>query len=352
MAQESDPIQGYSPAGQLLHLITGYWVSQAIYVAAELGVADRLGKKPCMVDALAAELKCDTAALYRVLRALASVGIFAEVEPRAFVQTPMGVLLRQDMPGNLAAFSRFQGDAWHWDAWGSIVESVRSGKSGMALRHGVPHCFDYFAKRAPSSAMSATFDAAMAGYAAQVNAAVVDAYDFSGARCIVDVGGGQGALLCAMLECAPHARGVLADRAEVLAHAEAALREQGLVNRISLILLNFFESAPTGGDVYVLSSVLHDWEDGDALTILRNVRAAMDSGASNARLLIIEHVLPDNNEAHPGKFIDLEMMLVTGGKERTLREYQTLLAEAGFAAPRLIATATSASIIEARSKAA
>lgn len=338
---DADPIQGYSPAGQLLHLVSGYWIAQAIYVAAELGIADLLGRKARLVDELARETGCDSPSLYRVLRALASVGIFSEAVPHGFVQTPMGALLRKDMPGNLAAFSRFQGDAWHWSAWGAIVDSVRSGKPAMTIRHDVSNCFEYLAQHPRSATL---FDQAMGGYAAQVHAAVVDAYDFGPAACIVDVGGGQGALLAAILECAPQARGVLFDRSEVLHAAPALLQQYGVAERCQTVAGDFFEGVPAGGDLYLLSSVLHDWDDHDAAAVLRNVCAAMDDGA---RLLIVEQVLPDGDEPHPGKLIDLEMMLITGGRERTAQEYRALLADAGFVMRQVIPTAVSASIVEA-----
>ena len=341
--QDADPIQGYSPAGQLLNLVSGYWVAQAIYVATELGIADLLGKKPRCVDELAQQTHTHAPSLYRVLRALASVGIFSEVVPQSFVQTPMGALLRSDMPGNLAAFSRLQGDRWHWNAWGAIVDSVRSGKTAMSLNHEKANCFEYLADHQGSAEL---FNAAMSSYASQVNAAVVDAYDFSNARVIVDVGGGHGKLLGTILDYAHQARGVLFDRAEVLLGATAVLQELGVADRCLSRAGDFFRSVPEGGDVYVLSSVLHDWNDNEATSILRNVRTAM---GSTGRVLIVEHVVPDGNEPHPGKFIDLEMMLVTGGKERTAAQYQSLLSGAGLTLQRLIPTAMSATIIEAQS---
>jgi O-methyltransferase domain/Dimerisation domain len=341
--RDTDPIQGYSPAGQLLNLISGYWVAQAIYVATELGISDLLGKKPRYVDELAQQTRTHAPSLYRVLRALASVGIFSEDAPQSFVQTPMGALLRSDMPGNLAAFSRLQGDRWHWNAWGAIVDSVRSGKTAMSLNHDKANCFEYLADHQGPAKL---FNAAMSGYASQVNAAVVDAYDFSNARVIVDVGGGHGKLLGSILEYAHQARGVLFDRPEVLLGATTVLQELGVADRCLASAGDFFQSVPAGGDFYVLSSVLHDWNDTEATAILRNVRTAMNG---TGRLLVVEHVVPDGNEPHPGKFIDLEMMLVTGGKERTAAQYQSLLSGAGLTLQRLIPTAMSATVIEVQS---
>lgn len=340
MLNDADPVQGYSPAGQLLHLICGYWIAQAIHVAAEIGIADLLGRRVRHIEDLARETRTDGPSLYRLLRALASVGIFSEVEPGGFVQTPMGALLQVGMPGNLAAFSRLQGAPWHWEAWGGIVDSVRTGIPAMQLRHAAPNCFDYLARHPQSLPV---FDAAMSGYAAQVNAAVVDAYDFSGASCIVDVGGGQGALLASILECAPQARGVLFDRAEVIEHAQPLLRQYRVASRCETVAGDFFESVPEGGDAYLLSSILHDWGDDKSLIILNKIREHMAPGGN---LLIVEHVLPEGDEPHPGKLIDLEMMLITGGKERTAGEYAALLAKAGFDKPSFISTASSASIVK------
>ena len=268
----SDPIQGFSPAGQLLSLISGYWVTQAIYAAAELGLADLLGRKGRAVEDLAQLSHTNPDALYRLLRALASVGIFTETQPRHFALTPMAVLLRDDTPGNLRAFSRFQGDAWHWGCWGDIVASVRSGQPATLSRYQSPHCFDYLSKH-PVSAQ--VFDAAMAGYASQAHAAILDAVDFGDARLIVDVGGGQGRLLATILAAWPKARGVVFDQAAVIAQAPAVVDEFGVQSRCDIQSGDFFKAVPRGGDVYLLSAVLHDWSGDDAARKLRVVRAAM-----------------------------------------------------------------------------
>jgi O-methyltransferase domain len=338
----ADPVQGFSPAGQLLHLISGYWVTQAIFVATELGIPDLLGRKPRAVDELALLTHSHGPSLYRVLRALASVGIFSETPTGEFVQSPMGTLLRADMPGNLAAFSRFQGDDWHWSAWGSVVDSVRTGKSAMSLKHQSPHCFDYLSRNKASSDL---FNAAMGGYAAQAHAAVVDAYDFTGVDLIMDIGGGHGTLLSTILEHVPSARGLLMDRAEVLEGAPAVFAQFGVTHRCQAVPGDFFKSIPAAGDVYILSSILHDWADVDALMLLRNLRAALHP---KAKVLIVEHIVPDGNESHPAKFIDLEMTLITGGRERTAREYAKLLDGADLSVTRIIPTAAAVSIIEAR----
>lgn len=329
-----EPVQGFSPAGQLLHLITAYWTSQAICVAAELGIADLLGKRGRPVADLAREAHCDERALYRLLRALAAAGVFAETAPREFALTPMGALLKSAMPGNLRDFARLQSDAWHWGAWGDLAESVRSGRP-------VRNCFDYLATQPRSAAI---FDAAMAGYTSQVHTALLEAYDFSGARRVLDVGGGQGALLAAVLEAHPNLQGVLFDRAAVLPGARALLDAHGVAPRAQTIAGDFFEAVPPGADLTLLCAVLHDWDDAQAATILRRVAEAMPA---DGRVLVIENVIPDGNEAHPGKLIDLEMLLLTGGRERTREEFAALLDAAGLRLARVLPTAVSVSVIEA-----
>jgi len=342
MQRDADPVQGFSPAGQLLHLLSGHWVVQAVRVAVELGIPELLGRRPTPVSELATRVRADELSLHRLMRALASAGIFAEAVPGAFVQTPMSALLRGGMPGNLGAFARFQGAEWHWQAWGGLLESVRTGRTAIELQHGAAHCFEYLAG---DPAAARVFDEAMSGYAAHGHAAVVDVYDFGGARVIVDVGGGNGTLLALVLEHAPAALGVLFDQAGVAAGAPAVLVQHGVADRCRVVAGDFFDGVPAGGDLYLLAAVLHDWSDDDAIRILCNVACALPA---TGRVLAIEHVVPADDAPHPAKFIDLEMMLVTGGRERTASEYARLFAAAGLECLRVVPTAASVSIIEGR----
>jgi predicted O-methyltransferase YrrM len=329
-----------------LNLITGYWISQAIHVAAQLGIADLLGKRGRPIEDLARATNANPDALYRLLRALAASGVFAEAAPREFTLTPMGALLKRDMPGNLREFSRFQGDGWHWDAWGALGESVRNGRPARLAvgPDGKPaaNCFDYLATQPASAAI---FNAAMTGYTSQVHAAIAENYDFGTARVVMDVGGGHGALLALLLDQYPRLRGVLFDREGVVAGAGQTFAEFGVADRVQVIGGDFFAIVPQGADVALLCAVIHDWDDEHAASILRSVVKAM---AGDGCVLIVENVIPDGNEAHPGKLIDLEMLLMTGGRERTHREFEALLASAGLRIARVIATAVSISIIEAR----
>lgn len=336
-----DPVQGFSPAGQLLSLLAGYWVSRAIMVAAELGIADHLGRTPTPVEALARATGANADALYRVLRALASAGIFTEAAPRAFALTPMGALLKSDAPGSLRAFARFQGEPWHWESWGAMLASLRSGRPAILERFGAADCFEYLARHPASAAI---FNDAMSGHAAQVHAAVADAYDFSAATLVVDVGGGHGTLLARILERSA-ARGILLDLPEVVTGAAAVFAEYGVADRATAIGGDFFSVVPAGGDVYLLSTVIHGWDDDRAIAILQRVRAAMQA---HGRVLIVENVIAPDDEPHPGKLIDLEMLVIAGGRERTEAEYRVLVEAAGLVLTRALPTAASVSIVEAR----
>jgi hypothetical protein len=342
-AQERDPAQGFSPAGQLLHLITGYWISQAIGAAAQLGIADCLSRNGRPVDDLAHATACHAPSLYRLLRALASVGVFKESAPREFALTPMGALLKTGMLGNLRAFACLQGDAWHWRSWGAIEQSVRTGQPALSGESAEPQsCFDYLAKHPEREAL---FNAAMSGYSAQVSDAVAEAYDFSAARVIADIGGGQGELLALILARQTHLQGILFDREAVLLGAPDMLARHAVSERCAIIAGDFFDTVPGGADHYILSAVLHDWDDERAAGLLRRVAGHM---LSDARVLIVENVIPTGNEAHPGKLIDLEMLLITGGRERTEAEFVALAQTAGLTVERIVPTAMPVSIIVAR----
>ncbi len=291
---------------------------------------------------IAREANCDADALYRLLRALASVGVFAESAPRSFSLTPMGALLREDAPGGLRAFARLQGDDWHWQCWGGLADTVRTGHAAIRTQTGAADCFELLSDR-PHAAER--FDAAMRGYCEQTHAAIADAFDFSGARHIVDVGGGTGALLATVLTDNPNARGIVFDRAPLASRAEAALRDADIGDRGRFEAGDFFDAVPAGADLYLMSSVLHDWDDVRAGRILRSVARAM---TPSSRLLVVENVVEADNAAHPGKLIDLEMLLLTRGRERSASEFRDLLAQAGLRCDRVIDTAVSAVILEAR----
>jgi hypothetical protein len=328
------------PVVVLDRLIVGHWVAQAIAVVAELGVADRLADGPRSVEDLAAELGADAGALHRVLRALASEGVFTEVEPRRFGLTPIARLLRSDVPGSLRAVARLTNDL-DWSAWRRLDHSVRTGQPAFPVVHGT----EPFAYLAAHPEAGATFDEAMTGLTAKNAAPVVDAYDFSPFATIVDVGGGHGAFLTAILRAHPRARGILADLPLVVEGARARIAAAGLAERCACVPTDMFEAVPPGGDAYILSSVIHDWDEARSQRILTNCRRAM---GDDARLLLVEMIIPEGDAPAVGKWLDLEMLVCFGGRERTEAEYRMLLAATGFELTRVVATSTPASVIEAR----
>jgi hypothetical protein len=330
-----------TPTAGLLHLMTGCWISQAIYVAAKLGIADLLRDEPRLAVELAETTQTNAGALCRVLQALASVGVFAEDDAGRFRSTPLAQPLQAHAPGSLHAYALMLGEREHWRAWEGMLHSVRTGHSAFEHVFEMPH-FQYFAGH-PEAAR--VFDEAMTSRSAQENDAIVGAYDFADARTVVDVGGGQGTLLSAILRTHPTACGVLFDLPHVLAAASACFEGAGQTGRCDLVAGDFFSSVPAGSDVYVLKKVIHDWNDQRARAILTNCRNAMHG---TARLLLIEPVVPPGNDPAFSKLLDLLMLVwPSGGRERTEVEHQANLAAAGLRLSRVVPTNSGVSIIEA-----
>jgi hypothetical protein len=329
-----------APAQTLLRMITASWIAQAIYVAAKLGVADLLISGPQSPGHLAERTGAHPRALYRVLRALASVGIFAEGSDGRFGLTPLAEPLRSDTPDSLRPFAIMMGSEWAWRSWGEIMHSVRTEMSAFEQVYGSP-LFEYYAKNPEAARI---FSEGLTSRSRPENAAVVAAYDFSGARTMVDVAGGQGSLLAAILAANPKARGILFDLPHVIAMARQTLEKAGVAERCELVSGDFFSAVPAGGDVYILKKVIHDWDDAQAPAILRTCRAAIPA---HGRLLLIELVIPPGNEPSFGKLLDLLMLVYPGGRERTEAEHRDILASAGFRLERVIPTASTVSIVEA-----
>ena len=307
----------------LIRLVNGYYISQAIHVAASLGIADLLADGTRTSDDLANEAGADPDTLYRLLRALASVGVLHEGDGRLFSLTPVGALLRSDVPGSLHGWAAYAGRPYFWAAWAELLHSVRTGENAFRHVHGQ----DIWSYRADRPDESMLFDAAMKALTEASNAALIDAFDFSRFETLVDVGGGNGALLADVLASNPALRAVLFDQAHVVAGAEQVLEAAGVADRCRIESGNFFEAVPEGGDAYLLKSIIHDWEDEDSSAILRVVRAAMPEGAA---LLVVERDLGAPNEDAPAKFSDLNMLVGPGGRERTQDEYAALLESTGF----------------------
>lgn len=326
------------PALRLHQLGVGYWVSQALYVAAKLGVADALVGGPRPVDDIAAAVGADPGALHRLLRALAGCGVFTEIAPRSFGLTDLGELLRSDVPGSMRALAMTM--ELDWRAWEHLLFSVRTGRNAFQEVHG--EGFFAHLQRHPDKA--SVFDQAMTGFVTAYGMAVAAAYDFTPFRTLVDVGGGHGALLRVLLKGNPGLRGILFDQPAVVAGAARALEAAGLGDRCQCQGGDFFSAIPEGGDLYLLASILHDWDDEYSLTILKNCRRAI---SHHGRLLIIEMVIPEGDAPFFGKLLDLQMLVSFGGRERTAAEYEDLLVQAGFRLARIIPTHAPPSVLEA-----
>ena len=310
-------------AATLIRLVNGYYVSQAIHVAASLGIADLLADGARTSDDLAEAAGADADSLYRLLRALASVGVLHQGDGRLFSLTPIGELLRSDVPGSLHGWAAYAGRPYFWAAWADLLHSVQTVENAFRHVHGQ----DIWSYRADRPDESLLFDAAMKALTGASNAALIEAFDFSRFRTLVDVGGGNGTLLADVLASNPALQGVLFDQAHVVARADQVLEAAGVADRCRIESGNFFEAVPEGGDAYLLKSIIHDWEDEDSSAILRVVRAAMPEGAT---LLVVERELGAPNEDAPTKFSDLNMLVGPGGRERTKDEYASLFESTGF----------------------
>ena len=315
------------------------FTNQVLRVVGELGIADMLIDGPRTAEQLAATFGAHAPSLYRILRAAAMLGLFDEDEVGAFALTPLGEALRSDVPGSARWLAVFHGAPWHWEAWAGMVETVRTGRPSIEIVTGQP-VFAYFASH-PEQAEQ--FNLAMNAYSEYEAAAVVGAYDFSGLRRIVDVGGGQGLLLARILQQATAARGVLFDFPPVVDGARALLASEGVLDRCEIAGGDFFQSVPPQGDAYLLKNILHDFPDEPAIGLLRAIRAAM---AADGRVLIVQDVIPPAGAPSVGKLLDIQMLLI-GGKERTEGEWRALFAAAGLRWSRAIPTPVGVSVIEA-----
>jgi hypothetical protein len=327
-------------------MIRGFTVTQLVGTAARLELADRLRDGPRNCVELAEETEAHAPSLRRLMRALVEIGVLREASPDQFEVTAMGRLLQRDVPGSLRPVAMVYSGPFY-NAWGSLLENVMTGQTAFQRVLGAP-IFDYFAQHPE---IGEAFDHTMTSMSATMAAQVVDAYNFAGISTVVDVGGGQGALLGTLLKANAVLTGVLFDQPSVIEGARVWIAEQGLTDRCRLVAGDFFTAVPEGGDAYLLKWILHDWDDERSSMILRNCRKAM---REQDRLLIVEVVLPDRFTDGPvGAVNDIHMLTVTGGRERTAHEYRSLLAATGFHLARIIPTTgthpvfgSAASIIE------
>jgi len=330
------------PPPAVLSLIYGYWIAQLVFVAAQLDLADVLAKGPLTPEALAKRVGADPEALYRVLRALASVGVFREDAKGRFRMTPLAQTLRSDHPQSLRDFARMMVDDYNWNAWGALLHGVRDGGSAFERVHGMPF-FDYL-QRNPEK--ERVFAASMASISGTENPAIARAYPFDQLTRLVDVGGAHGHLLATILRRHRTLCGVLYDQPQVVAGAaqRGFIGAPGVRERIEVVGGDFFASVPAGADGYLMKYILHDWDDERCLQILRHCRGAMAPGG---RVLVADHVIPRGNAPDRGKLMDLNMFTLLRGKERTRVEFRDLFAAAGLRLRRVVPTASTLSVLEA-----
>jgi hypothetical protein len=323
-------------------LIIGYRVSQALHVVAVLGIADLLKDGPRHFRDLARSSKTHAGSLCRLLRLLASAGVFTEQDEGRFALTSLAQHLRRDAPDSLRTRAMFDGAQGNWGAWGNLLASIKTGRPAIERTFGK----DLFGYLNDHPGEAEIFNEVMAVQTSAEARAVLDAYDFSEIGTLVDIGGGVGALLAAILHIYPSMHGILYDQPHVAADAKSRLASTGVADRCETVGGNFFESVPTGGNAYILKHILHDWDDEDCRRIIKNCRSAI---AENGRLLVIEVLNPPGDTPHYGKFVDLQMLVITkGGRERTQAEYRELFASAGFTLSRVVPTGSDVCLIEGR----
>jgi len=328
-----------SPATQLMQMIFGFVTTQAISVAARLSLADLLKDGAKNAEELAQVTGTQARPLYRILRSLASVGIFAEDDAGRFRLTPLAEPLRSDTPDSLRDFSIFIGADWHWGAWGDLFGSAKTGQPAFEKIYNKAF-FEYLGE---NSGPARVFNDAMTSISTAASAAIVNSYDFTGINKLVDVGGGHGALLCSILEKYPQMHGILIDAPSVIAGAKEAIEARGLSKRCEAVGGDFFAAVPAGGDAYIMKHIIHDWNDERASTILRCCHRQMPA---EGRLLVVEMVIPEGNAPSFGKLMDLEMLVLLQSYERSEAEYRELFKRSGFKLTRIVSTKSAYSVIE------
>ena len=308
---------------QLRRLINGYQLTQALHVFASLGLADLLEDGPRPSDELAAATRSDPPSLYRLLRALAAAGVLVEHDAHRFSLSALGDALRSDASPSLAGWAAFVGRPYTWQAWSNLRHSIRTGENAFRATHGTS-VWEY---RRQHPEENDIFDHAMTSLTRTVDEAVSEAGDFGRFGTVVDVGGGHAALLARILVRHSQVRGVLFDQPHVVGGAHATLESAGVADRCAVVSGSFFEGVPAGGDAYLMKSIIHDWEDGEALAILRRCRDVLGTGGV---VVLVERVLGGPNEDLDTKLLDLLMLVGPGGRERSLAEFSTLFEAAGL----------------------
>lgn len=327
------------PPLQMLQLISGFWVSRCVYVAAKLRVPDLLKDEPKSAEELAAANNVHPPSLFRVLRALGAVDVLTQTDDGRFGNTPLSETLCSDAPGSLRAFAMTELGEEHYPAWGELMHSVRTGEIAFDKAFGEP-VWEFFAKHEENAKI---FNDAMSGMTAQAEQALHAAYSFEGINTIMDVGGGHGGLITSILTRNPNMRGVLFDSPQVIEGAQSKIAASGIGDRCEIVVGDFFQSVPEGADAIIMKWIIHDWNDEQSMAIMKNCHRALPE---NGKLMLVEAVVPPGDEMHFAKFIDLNMLVMTGGRERTEEEFRQLYEAAGFRLTRVVPTESPFSVIE------
>lgn len=344
-SQAQQPSSEINALQHVLQMSTGYMISAALYSIVKLSIPDLLANGPQAISALATKTASNQDALYRALRALSSVGIFDEIQPRTFALNPAANYLRADVPGSVRAMVLWMTNKLHFDVWSEMAHSIRTGQPCVEKVYN-KQCFEIFV---PGEEVAIEFNNAMTNFSQMTIPAVLEAYDFSGIKTLVDVAGGHGHLLAEILKKYPSMNGVLFEMDSVAQEAQGHLEKRGLGGRTQVVGGNFFESISAKGDAYIMQHIIHDWADDKALTILKNVHRTMVQQTMNGKgkLIVLESILQPGT---PGDFTcwkDLEMMLLPGGRERSEAEFRELFARGGFRLVRVIPTNSMVSVLEA-----
>ena len=332
----------YDPVQHVMMISSGYIPAAAFHVVVSAGIADQLAAGPRTAAELAKATGTNEDALFRLMRLLASVGIFAETGPRTFALTPASDLLRKDNPRSMHDMAVFIGDPFHFNVYAELAHSLKTGKPAGDRAVGMP-VFEYFAK---NPGYSEVFNRAMTNLSAAVVPATLEAYDFSGIGTLVDVAGGHGELLMSIMKANPKMRGILMDLGHVVEGAKPRVAAAGLADRVQLVAGDFFKEVPAGGDAYIMKHIIHDWDDERATTILKNIHKAISG--KNGKVILLEGIV--SNEPGFSKTMDIEMMALPGGRERTVDEFKALFAGAGFELANIVPTKSPTNVIEARKR--
>ena len=329
------------PPAAVLHLLTGMWAAKAAATTASLGIPDLLARGPKTAEEVATAIGANASAVYRLMRGAAAIGLFTIESGRRFALTPVGDCLRSDSPQSMRSLLIAEMAPGHWLPWGRLEESVRTGEPAARKALGM-EIWDYYAKNVEEGRHFAQAMSSMSHVAME---AVLASYSFAGARKVVDVGGSHGSFVAAVLKREKGARGVLFDRPEVVEGALPTLDEAGVSDRIERIGGSFFERVPEGGDVYLLKFILHDWSDDECVTILRRVREAM---VPDGKVAVVEMLIAEGGPPSPAPLLDLNMLVMLTGRERTAEEFGALFAKGGLKLSGVTPTRSPFAVIEAR----